>query len=123
MEFNELGGNSCSSLLIEDVPHDPRVWDNKLGKFVQIKIEKKFWDWFKEAVEEWDDDQEYPTCAYAYFVIYLTDKQVLILGDFLLSIGFSRTPSVLAPKTGQKCSLWFAEVSVVLKKLGESGQK
>lgn len=65
MEFNELGVNSCSSLLIENV----------------------------------------------------------ILEDFLLSIGFSRTPSVLAEKTEQKCSLWFAEVSVVLKKFGEYDKK
>lgn len=114
MDFCELGGNSCSSLLIQEINSNPREWDNDIRGYKPVPLESYFWKEFSGACEEWDEASEYEVRYYAYFVIYLTDKQVEGIGEFLQSIGFSRTPSVRAGKTGNMCSLWFAEVSMVL---------
>lgn len=117
MDFCELGRNSCSSLLIQQLPSGTE-WDGR--KFAKVDPAKQFWSWFKDACEEWGDEKEYEVEKYAYFIIYLTDHQVSNLGDFLLSIGFTRTPSIHAAKTENMCSLWFAPVAEILKKFKES---
>lgn len=116
MHFCELGDASCSSLLVQNMSYG-RVWDSKKKQFVEQPIDEVFWGDFGRAVKWWNNDEnEYHVSDYAYFIIYLRQGQVTIYGDFLLSIGFSRTPSVHAKKTGNDCSLWYAPVKDILEK-------
>lgn len=119
MDFSELGSNSCSSLLVQELSNC-RTYDHKKREFVVHPVNEVFWRDFKETVKEWDDPDndctEYEVSDYAYFIIYLCEEQVTIYGDFLLSIGFSRTPSVHAEKTGNDCSIWYAPVEDILEK-------